>query len=98
MKETIKKSLIGGEFLIDNFSSDQVFIIEDFDEDQKMMAEACQDFIKREIHPHREAIENQQEGLMASRLKKAGDLGLLGICIPSKYGGLDMSFNTSICV
>lgn len=98
MKETIKKSLIGGEFLIDNFSSDQVFIIEDFDEDQKMMAEACQDFIKREIHPHREAIENQQEGLMASRLKKAGDLGLLGICIPSKYGGLDMSFNTSMLI
>ena len=96
--EAIKKSLIGGEFLINDISSDSIFTIDDFDDDQRMMADACKEFIEREIYPKILDIDNNKEGLMVSLMEKAGDLGLLGICIPSEYGGLDMSFNTSMLI
>ncbi len=96
--EAIKKSLIGGEFLIHNISFDSMFTIDDFNDDQRMMADACKEFVEREIYPNILDIDNNKEGLMVSLIEKAGDLGLLGICIPSEYGGLNMSFNTSMLI
>ncbi|MFY0685797.1 MAG: acyl-CoA dehydrogenase family protein [Cyclobacteriaceae bacterium] len=95
--DTITSSTIkGGEFLIKETPSQEVFIPEEFSEEQKMMASAAQDFINKEIFPNVERIEKQEEGLMASILEKAGELGLLGITIPEQYGGLGMNFNTSM--
>ena len=95
-KEVLKKSLIGGEFLINDIDSDSIFTIDDFNEEQRMMVEACEDFIKRDVDPVRDKGDDLEDGLMVSLLEKAGELGLLGICEPSQYGGLDMSINTSM--
>ncbi len=97
-KEVLKKSLIGGEFLINDIDSDSIFTIDDFNEEQRMMVEACEDFIKRDVDPVRDKVEDLEDGLMVSLLEKAGELGLLGICVPTQYGGLDMSFNTSMLI
>ena len=97
-KEELKKSLIGGEFLINDIDSDSIFTIDDFNEEQRMMVEACEDFIKRDVDPVRDKVDDLEDGLMVSLLEKAGVLGLLGICVPSQYGGLDMSFNTSMLI
>ena len=97
-KEVLKKSLIGGEFLINDIDSDSIFTIDDFNEEQRMMVEACEDFIKRDVDPVRDKVDDLEDGLMVSLLEKAGELGLLGICVPSQYGGLDMSFNTSMLI
>ena len=35
---------------------------------------------------------------MSSIMTKAGELGLLGVCIPEQYGGLGMSFNTGMLI
>ena len=97
-KEVLKKSLIGGEFLINDIDSDSIFTIDDFNEEQRMTVEACEDFIKRDVDPVRDKVDDLEDGLMVSLLEKAGVLGLLGICVPSQYGGLDMSFNTSMLI
>lgn len=91
-----KSALKGGEFLIRSTQAQDVFIPEEFSEEQKMMAEACADFIKTEIDPHVERMDSMEEGFMASLLTKAGELGLLAVTIPEEYGGLGMSFNTSM--
>ena len=44
-----EKSAIGGEFLLNDTDSENVFTMEDFDSDQRMMAESCIDFLEREI-------------------------------------------------
>ena len=93
-----KKSIRGGEFLIRESESHEIFIPEDFSEEQKMMAEATQDFIDKEIQPLIERIDKQEEGLMPQLMEKAGELGLLGVAIPEAYGGLGMSFNTSMLI
>ena len=94
-----KKSVIGGEFLLNDINYNDVFIPEDFDEDQRMMEEACNDFLKKEVIPLSEKIDSKKfPEIMPMLIEKAGELGLLGLSIDQKYGGMDMSFNTSMLI
>ena len=93
-----RKALRGGEFLIKETDAQSVFIPEQFNEEQRMMAQACSDFLEMEVNNNLERMESQEPGFMARLLEKAGELGLLGISIPEEYGGLGMSFNTSMLV
>lgn len=98
--ETATKSqaIQGGEFLIRETSAHDVFIPEEFSEEQRMMAQATQDFIDKEIKPNIERMDSMEPGFMPALLDKAGELGLLGISIPEEYEGLGMSFNTSMLI
>ncbi len=87
-----KATLKGGEFLIRDVDIEQVFIPEEFDEETKMITESCRDFLDTEIFPHLDRIDKQEGGLMADLLKKAGELGLLGLSIPEEYGGFEQEF------
>ncbi|MFY0591667.1 acyl-CoA dehydrogenase family protein [Roseivirga sp.] len=99
MSVDTKHSIKGGEFLVRETNAQEVFIPEEFSEEQKMMAQACQDFIDTEIHPNADRIDSMQDpDLVPSIFKKAGELGLLGISVPENYGGLGMSFNTSMLI
>ncbi|MDN5202070.1 acyl-CoA dehydrogenase family protein [Fulvivirgaceae bacterium BMA10] len=93
-----KDAIKGGEFLIRETEAANVFIPEEFSEEQKMMAQATQDFIDHEIKPVAERLEKGEYDLGGDLLKKAGELGLLGISIPEEYGGLGMNFNTSLLI
>jgi len=93
---TQKPTIRGGEFLIKETDIQDVFIPEEFDEEQNMIAETCTDFVETEIAPHFEALDNHEEGLMPSLLKKAGELGLLGISIPEDYAGFGQGFLTNM--
>ncbi|NQU35514.1 MAG: acyl-CoA dehydrogenase family protein, partial [Bacteroidetes bacterium] len=91
-----KAAIRGGEFLIKEVTIDQVFIPEEFDEEQQMIAESCVDFVETEVAPHFNELDEHVEGLMASLLKKAGELGLLGISVPEELDGFGQSFLTSM--
>ena len=92
-----KKPLLrGGEFLVKDVNYNDVFIPEEFDEEQNMIAETCKDFVETEVVPHFEALDKHEQGLMPSLLKKAGELGLLGISIPEEYEGFGQSFITNM--
>jgi alkylation response protein AidB-like acyl-CoA dehydrogenase len=96
---TITKAIQGGEFLVRETPAQDIFIPEQFNEEQKMMAQACQDFIDTEITPRIEEIDSMKNpDLVPSIFKKAGELGLLGIAVPEEYGGMGMSFNTSMLI
>ncbi len=94
-----RTSLKGGEFLIRETEAHEVFIPEEFTEEQQMIAQSCRDFIATEVHPIIEEIDKAKSpDLMASLLTKAGELGLLGTAVPEEYGGFGMNFNTSMLV
>jgi alkylation response protein AidB-like acyl-CoA dehydrogenase len=82
----------GGEFLIKEVDIEDVFIPEEFDEEARMIVDSCHDFLDSEIFPNLDRIDKQEDGLMAQLLKKAGELGLLGLSIPEKYDGFEQSF------
>lgn len=96
METTTKKSLKGGEFLIQTSKAEETFIPEEFNEEQLMMAAMGNDFLDQEVIPVLDRIDAQEDGLMVKLLNKAGDLGLLGISVPEEYGGFGKDFMTSI--
>ena len=94
--ETKSKALKGGEFLIKETNSQEIFIPEEWTEEQNMIAGTCSDFLDQEVLPNLDAIDSMEEGLMQSLMEKAGELGLLGISIPEEYGGFGKDFVTSM--
>ena len=92
-KENILK---GGEFLIKETKAADIFIPEEFTEEQLMIAQTCSDFLEQEVYPNLDRIDAQEEGLMRWLLQKAGELGLLGISVPEQYEGFDQNFVTSM--
>ncbi|MAJ50595.1 MAG: acyl-CoA dehydrogenase [Flammeovirgaceae bacterium] len=99
MGKALEKNIVkGGGFLFNHPHFTEIFIPEEFNDEQKMMAKATQDFIDKEVFPIVNRIDALEEGLMPSIMSKAGELGLLGVCIPEKYGGLGMSFNTGMLI
>ena len=90
--------LKGGEFLIKETQAQDIFIREEFGEDQKMMLESTQDFNEREIRTVLTRFEEKDYALVESLMRKAGELGLLGVNVPEKYEGLGMGFNTGMLI
>jgi hypothetical protein len=88
----------GGEFLIIDQQAKDIFIPEDFSDEQLMMASATKEFVEKELDPHRERFEKKDYKLTEDCMKKAGDLGLLGISVPVENGGMGMPFNTSVLI
>ncbi|NMC38846.1 MAG: acyl-CoA dehydrogenase [Bacteroidales bacterium] len=93
-----REILKSGEFLVREVDCKDVFIPEEFDEEQKMIAQTCRDFIDSEVYPNLQAVEKGDRELMKSILKKSGDLGMMGISLPEEYGGFGQSFVTQMLV
>lgn len=92
----MKKPIKGGEFIIRQTSSEDIFTPEDYTEEQKMIARTCLDFVKTEVFPNLDRIDHMEEGLMQKLLDKAGELGMLGMSVPVEYGGMGVDFPTSL--
>jgi len=93
-----RKVLKSGEFLVSEVESKDVFIPEEFNEEQLMIAQTCRDFLEAEVYPNLEKVEKSDRELMKSILKKSGELGLMGISIPEEYNGFGQSFVTQMLV
>ena len=87
-----KTKLKGGEFILKESSSDEIFTPEDFSEEQLMMKETIIDFMDREIWPDKMKYEEKNYDLTVQAMKKIGELGLLGVSLEEKYGGMGMDF------
>ncbi len=94
---TKNRSLKGAEFIIKESDPKDIFIPEEFDEEQQMIAQTCKDFLKSEVFNRLDEIDSMKDpDLMPSLLEKAGELGILGISIPEQYGGFGKDFVTSM--
>jgi len=91
-----KQSIKGGEFLIKETLANEIFIPEEWNEEQKMIAQSCRDFLSTEVWPHLDRIDSQEEGLMETLLGKAADLGLLGLNVPEALEGYEKDFVTGM--
>lgn len=99
MEANTKRAVKGGEFLIRETKASEIFIPEDWNEEQRMIAQTCHDFLEQEVFPRLDEIDSMKDpGLMPAILDKAGELGLLGTSVPQEYGGFGMDFNTTMLV
>jgi alkylation response protein AidB-like acyl-CoA dehydrogenase len=85
-----KTKLIGGSFLIEEHSTDQVFTPEDLSDEHQQIVQTTQEFAKNEILPNVEKIEHKDFSVTRELLRKACEIGIANVDIPEQYGGSDM--------
>jgi alkylation response protein AidB-like acyl-CoA dehydrogenase len=90
MSNTLEKEVIGGSFLIDDVTADDIFTPEDFSEEHLMIAKTTEDFVVKDVVPQLEKMEEHDFEVSRKLLTKAGELGLLGADVPEIYGGLGL--------
>lgn len=91
-------SIRGAEFIVQETEANKVFTPEDFSEEQIMMKESVQEFVNREIIPHRERFEQKDYAFTHQVMQQAGELGFLGVAVPEEYNGLGMPFTSTMLV
>ncbi len=92
------KSLKGGEFIIKESTTAQVFTPEDYTEEQLMVRSMTSDFVEKEVMTKWKEYEKQEPGLSKELLGKAGELGLLSTAIPEAYGGMNQDVITGCII
>jgi len=86
----------GGEFLIKEIPANEIFSLEELNEEQKMLRDSAKEFIDREVVPQKERFEKKDYAFTEEVMRKLGEMGLLGIAVPENYGGLGMGFVTTM--
>jgi alkylation response protein AidB-like acyl-CoA dehydrogenase len=89
-------ALKGGEWLVKETNPADIFIPEDFSEEQKMVMDMCGQFLDNEVLPVIDRIDKAEPGLMPTLMEKAGEQGLLGVSVPEDLGGLGKDFVTAM--
>ncbi len=90
--------LKGGEFLVKSSDYRDMFVPEDFNEEQLMIRDTVRSFVEQEVMPFTERIEKLEEGLIPSILEKFAELGFLGTHMPDSLGGGDLDFITNTLI
>ncbi len=98
METTNKDILRGGQFLVKETKCEDIFTLEDLNEEQKMMRESTKEFVDRELWAHWERFEKKDYAYTEECMRKAGELGLLSVAVPESYGGMGMGFVSTMLV
>ncbi len=88
----------GADFVIKDYTSKDIFTLDDLSEEQRMMADAATEFSDREMLPVKPRFEHHDYDLVLSLMKKSGEMGFLSVGIPEQYNGLGMDFVSAMLV
>ena len=88
----------GGAFLIEDRTPGEIFIAEDLTEQHHAIARTTDDFWTQDVAPHLEAVRRHEPGVARKVMMKAAELGLLGIPIPEKFGGMELDLASAMVV
>jgi len=92
------KLIKGGEFIVKESKSEDIFTQDDLNEEQQMMKESVKEFVDREIWPKKPEFEKKNYKLTEELMRKAGEMGFLSVSVPEAYGGMEMGFVSTILV
>lgn len=82
----------GGQFIVKETKCENIFTPEDFSEEQLMMRDSVKEFADKELWAHKDKFEKKDYAYTEATMRKAGEMGFLGVAVPEAYGGLGMGF------
>ena len=88
----------GGEWLLQATDPDAVFTPERLTEEHRLIGKTTRDFVRDEVLPQLDRLENKDWTLARQLLLRCGELGLLGTDVAEAYGGLELDKVTSMVV
>jgi alkylation response protein AidB-like acyl-CoA dehydrogenase len=88
----------GGSWLLEETAAAAIFTPENLSDEHRLMAQTTDEFVDAELLPALDRLEAKDWDLARTLLRRAGDLGLLGIPVAEEYGGLDLDKASSLVV
>jgi alkylation response protein AidB-like acyl-CoA dehydrogenase len=88
----------GVSWLLEDTDQSSVFTPEKLSEEHRLMAQTVEEFVDNEVMPNIDQLETKDWKLARSLVRRAGELGLLGISAPEEYGGLDLDKVSALVV
>src|ERR687883_592027 len=85
-----KKLIVGGSFLIEERTPEEVFTVEDFTEEHRMIADTARQFMDNEVRPRVDDLEKKDWKLARELVEKGAELGFIGATVAEEYGGLGL--------
>lgn len=98
MSDTITYRNTGGRFLTEMIGSKPIFTREKFNDEQREIFQMVTDFAVERVKPNRDKLNAFNKDLVFELFHEMGELGLLAIDIPEKYGGMELDKITSALV
>ncbi len=86
----------GGAWLTEATEPATVFTPEKISDEHRMIGRTTEQFVKNEVLPNLDKLEEKDWDLARRLLKTAAELGLIGIDIPETYGGTQMDKTATI--
>ena len=81
----------GGIFFFETTKPEDVFTVEDFSDEHKMIADSIEQFMVESVYPDFAELEATHNGeIMKKMIAVAGEAGFLGMNIPERFGGTEV--------
>ncbi len=88
----------GASWLLEEAEPSSVFTPEKLTEEHRLMAQTVDEFMDAEVIPQIDQLETKDWKLARALIRRAGELGLLGLSVPEQYGGLDLDKVSALVV
>src|ERR1043165_10244332 len=88
----------GASWLLEESDQTSMFTPEKLSEEHRLMAQTVEEFVAAEVMPNLDQLETKDWNLARTLVRRAGELGLLGISVPEQYGGLDLDKASALVV
>ena len=101
VKMNIKEILdlkIGGQWLVSPAAKETILCRENFSQEHKDIEKMVLKFAGEKIFPNVQKIEKLDEDFSRSIMEEMGNLGLIGVDAPEKYGGTELDKITACIV
>jgi alkylation response protein AidB-like acyl-CoA dehydrogenase len=88
----------GAAFLLEDTPAEEIFTREQLSEEHIAIERTVEEFWANEVEPNLPAIRRKEPGIALEVLRKSAKLGLLGISVPEKFGGMEMDLPSVMVV
>jgi alkylation response protein AidB-like acyl-CoA dehydrogenase len=88
----------GAAFLLEDTPAEEIFTREQLSEEHIAIERTVEEFWANEVEPNLLAIRQKKTGVALEVLRKSAKLGLLGISVPEKFGGMEMDLPSVMVV
>src|SRR5262249_19552192 len=88
----------GAGFLLEDITPEEIFTREDLSDEHRAVGQMVEEFWVNEVEPKLPAIREKKSGVALEVLRKSARLGLLGISVPEKFGGMEMDLPSVMVV
>jgi alkylation response protein AidB-like acyl-CoA dehydrogenase len=95
---TVNAARKGMGFLLEEIAPEEIFTREQLSEEHIAIERTVEEFWASEVEPNLPAIRQKKAGVAQEILKKSAKLGLLGISVPERFGGMEMDLPSVMVV